>query len=645
MAPSSVKSFLRPHVERILRSLPVSRVAFAERDALAAQIRALAPALSDAGGAIERPSVVWQIGAYDPHHLEEHVSPTRTLEERIAITTRCRDADVLPRVANAGTVTQQEDGSVVQIMHNGIKVLAGGYYGRWMQDLIMRCKGVHEPQEEVVFAEMMRHLPQDGTMIELGGFWSYYSIWFLHKSGGGRHAIVVEPDPAHIEIGRTNARLNGCEPKFVQAFAGRQSGPSSLFTTEQSGEVILPCVSVTDLMASHGLEYLDVLHCDAQGVEFDILESCQDLAAAGRLGWVVVSTHSHQISGDPLTHQRCLALLHGLGANILVEHDVQESFSGDGLIVAKFGLVPGSWQMPQLSYNRYSESLLRNPLYDLASARREARWSPAGLVANSKSLALRGALVTITANCSLGDAGDSLAVPFDRMMYPATVACSGWAEGMLEFIQRRIDRERRYVVLDIGANIGLFTRQISLRLPNLTRFLCVEAELGNFRVLQYNVGQLLGNRAVLWNVALSDRDGEAEFFRDAENIGNYSLNDDAMRDRPFDTIAVRCVATDRWMLEYVRPAAEERLIWKSDTQGHDELIISVTPMEVWDRIEVAVVALWRIKKPDFDQEAFCRRLDGFANKSIGGSNHNTTAEILEFLQGNDWQHDDLYLWR
>ena len=66
----------------------------------------------------------------------------------------------------------------MQIMHNGIRVLAGGYYGAWMQDLITRCKGVHEPQEEVVFAEIMKHLSDDATMIELGGFWSYYSIWF-----------------------------------------------------------------------------------------------------------------------------------------------------------------------------------------------------------------------------------------------------------------------------------------------------------------------------------------------------------------------------------------------------------------------------------------------------------------------------------
>jgi len=369
----------------MLRRLPVSRLAFAERGAFAAQLRALEVAEPDR----DRLSAAAQVEALDPHKLEDLVPVLRSTDERILMATLCRDADVLPRVANAGAVVSQLDGTVVQIMHNGIKVLAGGYYGAWMQELITRCNGVHEPQEEVAFAEIMKHISNNTTMMELGGFWSYYSIWFL-SGGAGRRAVVVEPDPADIDVGNTNARLNACQPKFIQAFVGRQSSPPSVFKTEESGEVELPCISVADLMALEGIHYLDVLHCDAQGAELDVLEGCQDLAQAGRLGWIVVSTHSHHISGDPLTHQRCLGLLARAGATILAEHDIHESFSGDGLIVAKFGPVPEGWQKPTLSYNRYSESLFRNPLYDLAAARQEALRSASRLGVNSTKLAMRG---------------------------------------------------------------------------------------------------------------------------------------------------------------------------------------------------------------------------------------------------------------
>ena len=74
------------------------------------------------------------------------------------------------------------------------------------------------------------------------------------------------------------------------------------------------------------------------------------------------------ISGDPLTHQRCLHLLRGVGGTIVAEHDVQESYSGDGLIVARFCSEPSGWQPVELSHNRVSTSLFRDPLYDLAVA-------------------------------------------------------------------------------------------------------------------------------------------------------------------------------------------------------------------------------------------------------------------------------------
>jgi FkbM family methyltransferase len=354
-----MKQQLRSIIERALRRLPVSRAVYAERDRLLATLEA-------STGRPEGLSATAQVEHCDPHRLEVLVPIIRPMEERTIITTLCRDADVLPKVANAGAVVQQPDGTLVQIMHNGIRVRAGGYYGPWMQDLIARCHGHHEPQEEVLFAEIMRHIGAEATMFELGGFWSFYSIWFLTWDRR-RRAFIVEPDPKHLETGRANARLNDCEAVFIPAVVGGTPAPPAPFATEESGKVMLPVVSVPELMANHAIEHLDLLHCDAQGIESTVLESCAELAAAGRLGWIVVSTHSHHISGDPLTHQRCLAMLRQSGATILAEHDVHESFSGDGLIVAKYGAVPNAWRTPRISYNRYSESLYRNPLYDLAA--------------------------------------------------------------------------------------------------------------------------------------------------------------------------------------------------------------------------------------------------------------------------------------
>jgi len=129
-------------------------------------------------------------------------------------------------------------------------------------------------------------------------------------------------------------------------------------------------IFVPDFFAANNVERIDILHCDAQGVELQVIASCADLIKADRIKFLVISTHAEAISGDYLTHQRCLRLLQELGCNVLVEHDVHESFSGDGLIVAHHGELP-EWQAPIISYNRYSTSLYRNPLFELAQARAE----------------------------------------------------------------------------------------------------------------------------------------------------------------------------------------------------------------------------------------------------------------------------------
>jgi len=281
--------------------------------------------------------------------------------------TRCRDADPIPKIAKAGTVRTAEDGQRVQFMHNGIQVVADGYYGSWMTRLIELCGGHHEPQEERIFHEVVSRLPDGGTMIEVGGYWAFYSIWFL-CTGADRRALLLEPDPAHIAVGQANLTLNNVQARFVQGFLGGTPGTMQPFATEDSGVLNLPCLDVPTLMASYGFDRLTILHCDAQGAEFTVLQQAAKLLHDKQIDWVFVSTHHHRISGDPLTHQRCLALLRALGANIEAEHDVQESFSGDGFICARFCAEPPGWQHVTLSRNRSSESLFRHPLYDLAVA-------------------------------------------------------------------------------------------------------------------------------------------------------------------------------------------------------------------------------------------------------------------------------------
>lgn len=165
----------------------------------------------------------------------------------------------------------------------------------------------------------------------------------------------------------------------------------------------------------------------------------------------------------------------------------------------------------------------------------------------------------------------------------------------------------------------------------------------NFAALRFNLEGFGAGRARLFHHALRSVDGEMPFHRDLENSGNFSLNLDAMRDRTFETVTVPVRDTAAWMEEAVPPGAP--LIWKSDTQGYDEGIIARTPWSVWDRVECAIIELWRIRKPAFDHAAFRARIESFPHRAIGNAENISVDAVVEALSGNDWTFDDLILWR
>ena len=89
------------------------------------------------------------------------------------------------------------------------------------------------------------------------------------------------------------------------------------------------------------------------------LRSIKNFKKRGQLRFVFVSTHHHLISGSRTTHDDCVSLLTDLGAVILVDHSIAESFSGDGLIVASFKVEDSTLKLPEISRNSVQNSLFR----------------------------------------------------------------------------------------------------------------------------------------------------------------------------------------------------------------------------------------------------------------------------------------------
>ena len=257
---------------------------------------------------------------------------------RLSLTLACRDCDVLPKVPDAGRIFRR-DGERLQIMHDGTLVPADGYCGAWMTRLIAGLYGHHEPQEELVFHHLLSSVRPNTLIVEFGCWWAYYSAWYLAAVPGSA-AVCIEPDAVNLDVGRRTMAANGRTARFVQAFVGSEAPATA-------GDV--PChdmAAIVDLLDGRPIE---LLHMDVQGAELSFLRSMARVRVRDAVRFLVVSTHHESISGSSATHEDCLREIRGLGGVVLAEHDVFESHSGDGLIVASFAPADAGLTLPTFS--------------------------------------------------------------------------------------------------------------------------------------------------------------------------------------------------------------------------------------------------------------------------------------------------------
>jgi FkbM family methyltransferase len=211
------------------------------------------------------------------------------------------------------------------------------------------------------------------------------------------------------------------------------------------------------------------------------------------------------------------------------------------------------------------------------------------------------------------------------------------------FVSRSSKLKSSVILLDIGANVGLFSRQLASQLKDIKQAFLFEPHPKNYELLEKNIKDWRIEKYLI-NKGISDETGRLEFYEDPANCGNYSLNISAMP-ISYNTIEVDVIAASEFEPELLKGGLP--IFYKSDTQGFDEKIASGFSFEFWDRVDSAVFELWRIKKPTFDVDKFKAVLDMFPNKVFEKRmNVNLNTEgVIEYLSANDGLFDDLWCWK
>lgn len=229
-------------------------------------------------------------------------SKANDIKSRILFVITDPNNKFIPRIPDAGKVIND-----CFIMHNGIKVV-NDYYGNFIK-VLQHNKGCHEPQEERVFQEILKYIPDNGVMIELGSYWAFYSMWFHQKIKNAR-CIMVEPKERCLNIGRKNFELNNMKGKFIQA-------------------TIPIDISMDQLIKDQKIDIIHILHIDIQSAELLALKSAEESLKQKKIRNIFVSTHKNHL------HKACKNLLKSHGYKIITSVDFEkETFCWDGVLVA-----------------------------------------------------------------------------------------------------------------------------------------------------------------------------------------------------------------------------------------------------------------------------------------------------------------------
>jgi len=209
------------------------------------------------------------------------------------------------------------------VMHNGVRVLPTCYIGWQNYALLRASKGVHEPEEERVFMDVLKTLKPGATMVELGAYWAFYSLWFQQTVPNAR-SILVEPMLSNLNYGRKNFQINGRQGEFIHALVGDEE-------RRGDGE---RTVTVDSLVRDYRLDTIDILHADIQGFEDAMLAGGRTALQSGMVKWVFISTHSEQL------HEDCRNGLLKYGYVLVAQAQAREINGPDGVLVMRHHTVP-----------------------------------------------------------------------------------------------------------------------------------------------------------------------------------------------------------------------------------------------------------------------------------------------------------------
>ena len=196
----------------------------------------------------------------------------------------------------------------------------------------------------------------------------------------------------------------------------------------------------------------------------------------------------------------------------------------------------------------------------------------------------------INKNCPLGKTGDELFLLFDNTITPKVLLQGCWDVFVINFIKENTKKNNVYYFFDIGSHIGLITRQVANLNIKVKKFFCFEPLKLHFNLLKKNCGFI--KKINFYNYAIGVKKDEKKIYTNKLNSGNSSLIKINKSQYQYTLVLEANTALKKIIkTNYIK----KNIIYKSDTEGYDEMIFLSLEENIIKKIDIAILEISNFK--------------------------------------------------
>ena len=188
----------------------------------------------------------------------------------------------------------------------------------------------------------------------------------------------------------------------------------------------------------------------------------------------------------------------------------------------------------------------------------------------------------ILKNCSLGQKNESIILPIDNIILPSILKTGAWESHIIKLV-KKYSKKRRFIFLDIGANIGLISRQVINSKINISKIFCFEPDKEKIKLIRHNLSKYKNIK--IMNYGLGKKDINLKLYKNIYNFGDTSF---IKKTSNFSKAKVKNINNF-----FIKNLSQSKLpiIYKSDTQGMDEEIILSLKETFLKNIEILIIEI------------------------------------------------------